>query len=205
MAKPLRFAALALMLGAQPATAWELPKLWGGGSAPAPAAPGAPAASPAPVNPSNLDCPEILVESGAGELRAPPGADAGSVRYQISISHVARECAVIGDTLAIKVGVEGAAVLGPAGAPGSFSANLRIGVRRIKDEASLNPKTYHVTANVPAGAARGEFRLVADPITVPFTSVHAADDYEVIIAFAQGAGDAAPAKGEKKKRRRHGA
>jgi len=192
-------ALLALALCAGPAAAFEFPKFFGGGDKPA--APGAPVA---PGNPSDLECPEILVDAGNAELRVPAGAESSAVRYQLSIGRVARECAINGDQLAIKVGVEGAAVLGPLGAPGSFFAGLRVGVRRIKDEASLSPRVYRISATVPAGAARGDFRLVADPISVPFTSVHAAEDYEIVIAFAPGGGEPAAASGTKTGKKKRG-
>jgi hypothetical protein len=202
MCKTVRYAALALLLAGQPAGAFEFPKLFGGGEAPAAGAPPTPPSG----GPSDLDCPEILVDGGNAELRVPPGAESSAVRYQLSIGRVARECSVVGGQLSIKVGVEGAAVLGPLGAPGTYSAGLRIGLRRIKDEASLSPKTYRVSATVPAGAARGDFRLVADPMLVPYTSVHAADDYEIVIAFASGGGEAATPGDTKKKhgKRRRG-
>lgn len=139
-----------------------------------------------PSSASAVDCPEILIDAGSSFLRTPPGADAGAVRYQLSIGLVARECSVHDDKIDIKVGVEGAAVLGPVGQPGSYAGTLRISARRQKDEAILQSKTYRVSATVPSGGTRGEFQLIAEPLSVPYLGPHAADDYEILVGFEQG-------------------
>jgi hypothetical protein len=193
-------AVVSAALAAGGARAFDLPNplsIFGGGEKeqqqpdrPAQAAPGA-----------AVDCPEILVDTGAATLRVPPGADNSSVRYQLSLSHLARECTVSGDQILIKVGVEGAAVLGPVGQPGAYSGSVKIAARRQKDEAILASKSYRVSATVPAGAARGEFRLIAEPLSVPYLGAQAADDYEILVGFEGGAADkTAP---EQKRRRRH--
>jgi len=195
----LSISALATGFATSGACSFETPNpfsVFGGGEKeqpkserPAQAAPGA-----------TVDCPEILVDTGAATLRAPPGADNSSVRYQLSLSHLARECSVAGDQILIKVGVEGAAMLGPAGQPGAFSGSVKISARRQKDEAILDSKSYRVSATVPAGAARGEFRLIAEPLSVPYLGAQAADDYEILVGFEGGTADkAAP---EQKRRRR---
>lgn len=178
--------ASALALWSSAAHGFDIPNpladVFGGESA----KPAEPGRSAAPAAASAIDCPEILVDTGASFIRAPAGADAASVRYQLSLGLLARECSVRDDNIDIKVGVEGAAVLGPAGQPGSYAGNLRISARRQKDEAILQSRSYRVSATVPAGGTRGEFRLVADPLTVPYLGPHAADDYEILVAFEQG-------------------
>lgn len=202
MSRQLSLSALFVAIMAAPACAFDFPSLpnpFGGGDAkPGPSSSGGDANKPSA---SSLECPEILVETGAASMRMPPGADSANVRYQLSLGLVARECAIDGDRIAIKVGVEGAAVLGPLGQPGSYSGNLRVAVRRQKDEAILGSKTYKVGATVPPGGTRGEFRIVAEPLVVPYTSQHAADDYEILIGFTQGSdsGDK-PQKARKPKR-----
>jgi hypothetical protein len=165
------------------AAAFELPRLrvpsiFGGGEQkegqPAP-----PGATP--------DCPEVFVESGAAMLRSPPDADSANVRYQLSLGETARECVVDGDHLTIRVGLEGSAVLGALGQPGAFGANLRVAIRRLKDDTLVASKTYRVSASIPKGGTRGEFQVVADPFTVPLMSPRAQDDYEILVGFTQGA------------------
>lgn len=132
------------------------------------------------------DCPEIVVDGAGAELRSPPGADAASVRYQLSIGRTARECALTGDEITVKVGVEGAAMLGPAGQSGAYSGNLRIALRRKSDDQLFSEKTHRVGATIPAGAARAEFSLLVDDLSAPFISSRAAEDYEVVVSFVQG-------------------
>ncbi|HMK88044.1 MAG TPA: hypothetical protein VK446_00210 [Methylocystis sp.] len=137
------------------------------------------------------NCPDVVVDGGAAELRSPAGADAASVRYQFSIADVARECALNGDAITVRVGVQGAAVLGPAGQSGSYSGDLRIALRRKSDARLFGEKTHRVSATIPAGAARGEFIVLVEDLSAPFISAKAADDYEVMVGF-QGGGESAP-------------
>jgi len=180
---------LAAALGAAEASAFEFPKLGMpqmlGGGKEQPAAPGATA-----------DCPVIVAEDGAQMLRSPAGAD------QVSIKDIARECVVNGDQIVIRVGVEGDAMLGPAGAPGAFGGTIRVALRRTKDDSIVSTKNYRVNASIPAGGARADFRLLADPLAVPANG-KAQEEYEILVGFTDGAADAGekPAPRRKKGRR----
>lgn len=175
--------AVSASIALTPVAAFELPRLRVpsifGGDEPKEGQPAPPGATP--------DCPEVFIESGAAMLRSPPDADAANVRYQLSLRETARQCIVDGDHLTIKVGVEGSAVLGAAGQPGVFGANLRVAIRRQKDDTLVASKTYRVSASIPKGGARGEFQVIADPFTVPLMSPRAQDDYEILVGFTQGA------------------
>lgn len=187
--------ALAASLAAQDAPAFELPKLGmpemlGGQNAPQ--TPGA-----------TTDCPVIVIQDGTQMIRSPAGADAASVHHQVSIKSTARECIVDGANMTIKVGVEGDAMLGPTGAPGSYGGTIRVALRRIKDDSIVTSKNYRVNATIPASAARADFRLLADPISTP-TSAKAQEEYEVVVGFTDGAAsDPAdrPVRAKKKGRR----
>lgn len=133
------------------------------------------------------DCPEVFIDSGAAMLRSPPDADGANVRYQLSLGETARECVIEGDRLMIRVGVEGSAVLGALGQPGAYGANLRVAIRRQKDDTLVASKVYRVNASIPKGGTRGEFQVIADPFTVPVMSQRAQDDYEILVGFTQGA------------------
>jgi hypothetical protein len=152
--------------------------------------------------PTLAECPEIVVDGGGAELRAPPGADASSVRYQIAITRTARECALVGDQISVKVGIIGSAVLGPVGQPGAYYGNLRVALRRKRDEQLFGAKSYRVGADIPAGAARADFTLLVEALEAPFISQKAAEDYEVIVGFTQGGAESAAQKPEKKRRKR---
>lgn len=152
--------------------------------------------------PSLAECPEIVVDGGGAEVRVPPGADASSVRYQIAITRTARECALVGDQISVKVGVIGSAVLGPVGQPGAYYGNLRVALRRKRDEQLFGATNYRVGADIPAGAARADFTLMVEALEAPFISQRAAEDYEVIVGLTQSGAEPAAAKPEKKRRKR---
>ncbi len=189
--------ALAAPLTATSAFAFDLPKiglpsLLHGGSKDAPPAPSGAAA----------ECPTVFIDNGASMVRVPPEADGASVRYQLTIDTSARECAIEGEQLTVKVGIEGGAVLGQQGAPGSYGANIAVALRHVKDNSLVSVKNYHVTATIPPGGARGDFRLIADPIQAPLMSPHPHNDYEIIVGFTKGAADAEKPAGKKKKGQR---
>jgi hypothetical protein len=145
-------------------------------------------------------CPDVIVDGGVADLRSPPGAEASNLRYEIALGRTARECTAAGDDFNVKLGVDGSVLLGPAGQPGSYSANLRIALRRKKDEQLFSSKTLKVGASVPPGGSRGEFSLVVEDLSAPIVSANANDDYEIIIGFAPEAGTAtSPGKKRRKK------
>ena len=121
------------------------------------------------AKPSTLaDCPDIVVDGGDAELRDPPAAEASSVRYQIAISRMAREYALNGSDIAVKLGIEGAAVLGPVGQPGAYYGNLQVSLRRKRDEQLFGTKNFRVGATIPSGAARADFNLLVEGLSAPF-------------------------------------
>ncbi|QGM47706.1 hypothetical protein [Methylocystis heyeri] len=144
-------------------------------------------------------CPEVIVDGGAADLRSPAGAEASSLRYEIALGRTARECARAGDQFSVKLGVNGSVMLGPAGQAGAYYGNLRIALRRKKDEQLFSSKTLKVGAAVGAGSARGEYSILVDDLTAPLVSANPNDDYEIIIGFApEGGAQASPGKKRRK-------
>ncbi len=187
--------AIAAAFGGETAAAFDFPKIGVpemlGGKKDAPQAPGATA-----------DCPVIAAEPGAQMIRSPAGADAASVHHQVSIKNIARECIVNGDQIVIRVGVEGDAMLGPAGAPGSYGGTIRVALRQVKDESIVASKNYRINATIPAGAARADFSFLADPLSAPANG-KALEEYEIVVGFTEGSADVGdkPAARRKKGRR----
>ncbi len=158
---------------------------------------------PAAAHPGDepLRCPALEVLDGTSSYRTYTGADQsnGNVRYQFSMGDVARDCTRSGNEILMKVGVEGRVLLGPAGSPASFSVPVRIAIRRDSDQKAAVAKLYQVPASIAAGETTGAFTLVTDPISVPFVSAHADDDYTILVGFdstTKPAGDAV-AKGRR--------
>lgn len=114
-------------------------------------------------------CPTVDVFEGGAALRAYSGGatgEAGSLRHQISIANLARECRnAPGGGLVVKVGIEGRALVGPVGSSGTFSAPLIILVKR--GEAVVARRARNVSVTIPAGQTRASFTVIEEDIAVP--------------------------------------
>ncbi len=143
-----------------------------------------------PIASTDINCPGIDIAEGGAAVRV-GGAESASVRYQFNISDTARQCDPAGPgEAAIKIGVAGNVVVGPAGSPGTFSAPLKITVTRDSDKKELYSRVYRVEASAGASSS-GEFRVVSDPIVVPMPTLQLASIYSVTVGF-QGGGGAPP-------------
>jgi hypothetical protein len=87
------------------------------------------------------DCPSVDIRSGAGTLAvAARQQDAGAndLRYQLTFIELARQCVVDAtNTVRMRVGVQGRAIAGPAGAPPQVTAPIRYAVV----QEGVQPKT----------------------------------------------------------------
>ena len=144
---------------------------------------------------ARIDCSVVQIEPGMSAFRV-GGPDSATVRYQIAIGDVARDCSQSNGQLLVRVGVETRTVVGPAGGPGNYTAPLTVALRRVGDEKILASKTYQVGGAV-GSTGNAINALIAEPLAAPFTTERAADDYEVVLSI--GKGGAAP---EGRRRRR---
>jgi hypothetical protein len=165
---------------------------------------GQPAANPSekpkvlPVASQDINCPEVDISEGGAALRV-GGPDNASVRYQFNVGDTARECDPVGpQQAAIKIGVSGEVVVGPAGSAGTFSAPLKITVTRDSDKQQVFSQTYQVAATTD-GVTAGAFRVVTDPIPVPLTTLQLADLYSISVGFEGGTGGGTPTHHKQKK------
>jgi len=140
-----------------------------------------------------LECPEIIVLDGTAAHRVYKGPESNeTLEYQYSLGDVARECIHQGNQIAMKVGIEGRVLLGPAGAPGSFSVPVRVAiVKTTTDETAVISKLYTASVNVAPGQTEGGFTIVTEPMLAPFIQEHTADDYTIKVGIDTGG---APAK-----------
>ena len=143
-----------------------------------------------PLSAEDLDCPSIDIADGGATFRV-GGADNKAVRYQFDISDVARQCVPQGAQFALKIGISGLALVGPAGAHGVLSTDLKVVVANAADKKPVYQKTYKITANTNGGA-RAPFELVADPILLPLTRTDLDTLYTVTVGFGNSV--AAPPK-----------
>jgi hypothetical protein len=178
------------------------------GANPRPVA-GQPATNPSdkpkvlPVASQDINCPEVEIANGGAALRV-GGPDNASVRYQFNIGDTARQCDPAGpQQAALKIGVRGAVVIGPAGSAGTFNAPLKITVTRDSDKTDLFSQTYRVEAATD-GVTAGAFRIVTDPITLPMQTLQLADVYSITVGFEGGTGGPSPTHQKKKKKKTSG-
>ncbi len=142
----------------------------------------------------HLFCPEVIILEGtaASQVHAGNPPTNMNLRYQYALGDVVRQCELQGDQLAVKVGIAGNVLLGPAGAPASFSVPLRVAIIGTKDNHPIVTKLYHAAATIAAGQAGADFSLVTEPLLVPFTQDHTEDDYTIKVGIDEG-----PEKAEK--------
>ncbi|MGH6845980.1 MAG: hypothetical protein ACREC0_00670 [Methylocella sp.] len=149
----------------------------------------------------HIFCPEVLILEGTAASQAYAGTppSGANLRYQSALDDTARECTLDGDELAIKIGVAGKVLLGPAGSPGSFSVPVRIAVLRERDNQPIVSKLYNAAVTVAASESQADFTIVSEPLRVPFIQDHAEDDYTIRVGIDEGpAKDEKPRKGAKR-------
>ncbi|MBV8794399.1 MAG: hypothetical protein JO136_05625 [Hyphomicrobiales bacterium] len=153
-----------------------------------------------PVAAQDINCPDVTIADSGAALRV-GGADNASVRYQFNIADTARQCDPAGPgQAAIRIGVKGQVVIGPAGSAGTFSAPVKITVTQVGSDKPVFSQTYRAEATTD-GVRGGDFRIVTDPINVPMPTLQLADVYSITVGFENGTGGPAPTghKGRKKR------
>jgi hypothetical protein len=143
-----------------------------------------------------LECPVIEVRSGASTLtvHGPGDPVATNVRYQATIGQTARECAVLGTTMTVKVGMQGRLILGPLGGPGKLDVPVRMAlVQEGPEPKTLWTKLYQVPVAVAAGQSQIPFVHVEQDLTFPVPKPDELESYVVYVGFDQiGAKEAKP-------------
>jgi hypothetical protein len=136
------------------------------------------------VTNSNIDCPGMMVRSGASTWQVPGGTTSTNLRYQGSLGQLARECAVLGDAMTIKVGVEGRVLVGPKGGAGSVAVPLRIAlVQEGPQPKSVWTKFYSVPINVPPGQTQVTFTHVEDDLTFAIPPSKDLSSYVIYVGY----------------------
>jgi len=144
-------------------------------------------ASAANTLPPNFECPSVAIRQGAGTLTSASNQEeptATNLRYQVSIADTARECRVTGNTVSMKVGVQGRVVIGPQGGPGQVDVPLRIAI--VHD--GVQPKTImtkleRISVTVPPDDGNVPFTHIEDGLSFPMPRGNEIDSYVVYIGF----------------------
>jgi hypothetical protein len=155
-----------------------------GGKSDEPAAP-ATEGTP-PQDTGDLTCPPVTVRAGASTYAVgPPGKEAvgNDLRFQATITKMARECSVNAGVITARIGIQGRVIAGPAGAPASVQVPIRVAVVQSGvSEKTIATKAYQTTVNMTEGGSE-PFTLVAEDLTYPAPAGAVGDTYIFYIGF----------------------
>ena len=145
------------------------------------------AAAGATITPADIDCPGVEIRQGASTYQqsAPDnGSAALSLRYQANFMRFARTCALRNGAVAMKVGVEGRLILGPAGEPGTFTLPVRLAVVKEGIEPKVIwTKFYSVPVIVPPSQSNVTFTHVEEDMSFPMPPGNDLDAYVIYVGF----------------------
>jgi hypothetical protein len=166
--------------------------------------PAQPKPAPAPGQPAaddDLDCPQVTVRAGAstyavGATGKP--AVGNEIRFQASITKMARECARSSAGITARIGIQGRVIAGPAGAPATVQVPLRVAVvQGGVGEKVIASKAYRTTVEMTDGGSV-PFSFIVEDVSYPVPSAAVADSYVFYVGFDPQALSPEP-KGRKKK------
>jgi hypothetical protein len=141
----------------------------------------------ATMAPSDIDCPAVEIRQGAStfaQSAGDSGSAALSLRYQANFLKFARECALRGGNVTLKVGIEGRVILGPAGASGPITLPVRLAV--VKE--GLEPRTiwtkfYMVPVTLLPGQPNVLFTHIEEDMSFPMPPAGELDKYVIYVGF----------------------
>jgi hypothetical protein len=210
--KQLRIAALSLLLGASvcippvsaqdqsPSFTDKLKGFFGGSKKSDDQQP--PLVDPMPK--TELDCPQVTIRAGASTYAvAEPGKQAvgDDVKYQATITKMARDCTLMDGQITAHIGIQGRVIVGPSGAPPTIEVPLRVAVvQGGVGEKVITTKAFRTTVEMGENETV-PFTLVTDDIVYPQPSGADADKYIFYVGFDPTlAAPEKPAKPARKKR-----
>ncbi len=154
----------------------------------------------------DVNCPGVEIREGASTLTVGPRGEnaAMSLKYQGSFVRAARECAVAGGNMVMKIGVQGRVIIGPAGGPGQIDVPVRIAVVQERPGGSVPifTKLIRIPVTIPA-QGDAAFTHVEEGVSFPLpAAVTTLDDYVAYVGFDPLAAEAEDnAKAQKPKPR----
>jgi hypothetical protein len=142
--------------------------------------------SPTP-SAADVECPGVDIRTGASTMNIAAkttDATAGDLRYQLSFGQTARECAVQGAIMIIKVGVQGRVILGPMGGPGTVDVPLRYAVvREGPQPKTVVTKFKRISVTVAPDQTHVQFVDIEGGLSFPMPLRSELDAYVVYIGF----------------------
>jgi hypothetical protein len=140
-----------------------------------------------------VECPLIDIRQGASTLIIGPTGSSGvagstnngamAVKYQGSFVRAARECALVGGNVVMKIGVEGRIVVGPAGGPGEVNVPLRIAVvdETPNKTRPIVTKFVQIPVTIASASDNPTFTHIEEGMSFPMP--RNIDSYVVYIGF----------------------
>jgi hypothetical protein len=133
---------------------------------------------------TDVECPVVQVRNGASTWQTPTGGGTTELKYQASLGQMARECAILGDTMTIKVGIEGRVLTGPKGTPGTIQVPLRLAlVHEGPNPKSIWTKFYPVPVAITPGQSGVPFTHVEDDLTFALPPDKDISAYVIYVGF----------------------
>ena len=145
----------------------------------------APGTSEPAIDP-DLTCPPVTVRAGASTFAvALPGKEAvgNDLRFQASITKMARECSINGGVITARIGIQGRVIAGPAGAPAAVQVPLRVAVVQGGiAEKTIATKAYQTSVSMTESGSE-PFTLVIEDLAYPAPSGAVGDTYIFYVGF----------------------
>jgi hypothetical protein len=134
------------------------------------------------------NCPSVSIRPGtesivtyqAGQKINPELGEKPTVQYQSSITNTARECRTTPTGVAVKVGIKGRTVAGPAGKVGTVTLPLRIVVMKGTDTV-VKSELYKIAVSIQAPDMASNFIKVDDTIDLPIAPGNT--DFRIYVGF----------------------
>jgi hypothetical protein len=130
-------------------------------------------------------CPQIETREGAAiyKLTSGKGDSPLEVRYVASFTELQRECSIEGQTMRIKIGLEGKVVLGPQGSAGTLTLPIRMALVKGVSDNPIATKFYQLPVGIPANAANVFFSHIDGEIVIPLPPPEDVVDMTIYIGF----------------------
>lgn len=133
-------------------------------------------------NAVTYSCPSVTVRTGAGTWQVTDGS--GALRYQGNVGQLARECAIAGQTMTVKVGIEGRLLLGEKGEPGTVRVPIRVAVvEEGPTPKTITTKFFTVPVEIPPGQPHSAFTVVEDQISFPLLKPDELERYVIYVGY----------------------
>jgi hypothetical protein len=133
------------------------------------------------------DCPGLDIRQGASTLAIAAKTQqptANDLRYQLTFTQLARQCALNGPVIRMRVGVQGRVLVGPAGAPNEVSVPVRYAVvQEGVEPKTITTKLRRFPVAIPPGASNVAFTDIEEDLSFPVPSGNALDAYVVYVGF----------------------